>query len=63
MNPENLCLFKVNNQKKVRNMFTVNNIEVIDIVLVSPFLILSSFETYSCASVVNFEQVVPCRDR
>ena len=43
-------------------MFTVNNKDTRTMSLT--FLILNSFHTlfFSCVSVANFEQVIPCRD-
>ena len=44
-------------------MFLVNNEhrnDIIDVVLMSSFLILDSFQTFSFISNGNFEQVIVC---
>ena len=56
MNPINFCLFKVRKQNKASNMFTVNKKDTKRITLTTVFIV------YSCASVANFEQVIPCWD-
>ena len=48
---------------EISSQLTIKTLER-GIVLVSSFLILNSFHTlfFSCVSVANFEQVVPCRE-